>query len=454
MKHMYLFLGFTASVFATSLSAQTIPQNDKTNMKLFFSAATPKEEIVYVPPLPELTLLSGRVTAPTSCKGNVGLSISNAFTDGTLKKIYDNFSAIVDQLASKEGMIFLSSLYVSKSNPNLYQLITEGINLGISDYLSAMGSCEAMAESLVDVAAGPVIEMQQQTQLNDLVEKNAGRALEEDWNNIRVEDIVRGGMDKLAENGVDIFGEKKAGKNQPALDLVKDTFKYGWCIYRGMSKSDCQKYYKAGNKDLPRTSESQQLIIKNIEDLDRAGFIILGNKYLSICQGCETIEVKGTGVTSWIELAQKDIFQLVNTLSQKKIQELEDTDFMKVGFQPSITVDANYFRNLAVLEKDLEVRNMYANGWAYDVAYQRAIAMMDALENTLNALETSDDVGDAGLTNEIIRLQKQLLSERSRLERTAKRNNYQPKMYIRALLGASERLSAGKSPTGRIGDSL
>lgn len=454
MKITLSAIAVSTLLFVSSVNAQTIPENDKTTLKLFFSAATPTEPEVYVPPIPELTLLSSRVTAPNSCKGNIGLSITNAFTDGTIKKIFENFDGIVKGLATPSGMIFLGSLYVSKTNPNLYALVTKGFDLGINDYLSAMGSCEAMAEALVDIAADPVIDMQRKTKLNAFIEKNAETALDEEWNDWKVEDIVRGGMDELAEAGVDIFGQRRAGKNQPALDVIQDTLKYGWCIYRGFSKDECIKYYGENKSDLPRLSEAQEVIFESPEALNRTGLIILGNRYISICQGCETIETQGTGVNSWVTMEQNKIFAYINQLSQLPLEDITDKQYKLVGFPPSIIVDANYFRNLALLENDYEVRNLFAMGWAYDVAYQRAIVAMDALENSLNALQTSTDVENAGIRKEVEMQLQTLKDEREKLERTMSRNNYVPKMYVRSLLHVGPRLADGKSPLGEWGDSL
>lgn len=457
MKQMLLAIVAVAALSSTCVSANTIPENDKAALKLFFSASTPESDQnkPVIPPMPNLDLFSARVTAPTSCKGNVGLSISNAFTDGTLKKIYENFDAIVNQLASRDGAIYLGSLYLSKSNPPLYQLITEGVSVGVDDFLSAMGSCEAMAESLIDNVASPLIEMQKNTKLNKLVEENAQTALDEDWNDIRVEELVQGGMDKLAEEGVTIFGKKVAGKNQPPLD-INDTLKTGWCVYRGFTLDQCEAFMSDGDEDeeLEGTTETDKLIIATKEELKQAGVYLVGNKYLSICQGCESVTIENQGVSKFVEKEQRDIANNIKLLANKRINQIEEDEYKSVSFPPSIEADGNYFRNLAALNRDADVREMYIQGWAYDIAYQRSIHAMDMVENSLRAAGNTDDVKEAGLTKEYDRMLDQLESQRRRLERNADRNNYTPKMYIRSLLSVSQRLSDGKSPIGLRGVGL
>ncbi|EGR4213367.1 hypothetical protein DDN60_12560 [Vibrio cholerae] len=457
MKKCLLASVIIGALSGFSAQAQTIPENDKTALKLFFSASKPVEDINYIPPLPELSLMRGKVVASKSCKGNIGLSISNAFTDGTIKKIFENFDSIMEDLAGPDGAIFLASLYVSKTNPNVYQLVTEGIDMTLTDFLSAMGSCEAMAQSLVDIAADPIVEMQQQTKLNNLIEANAKTAIDKDWNNLKVEDMVRGGTDYLAEYGVKIFnGVRKGGKNQQSLDMISDTIHYGWCIYRGYTEKQCENEFKDNNKnkDLIGLTDYEKLIFRSEKDFHRLGMLIIGNKYLSMCNGCESINVSGQGVLVYLEQEQKKLFELINNLSKIKIRDITETQFNTVSIPPSIVADANYFRNLALLDNDMEVRNMYALGWAYDVSYQRAIILLDMLENSLKGLANSPTIENAGLQKEIERALSQVETERGFLTRHIERNNYRPKMYIRALLSVADRLSKGKSPLGEFGDGL
>ncbi|MDF9399160.1 hypothetical protein [Vibrio sp. 1180_3] len=434
-----------AGTMSTGASALTLSEADKTDMKLFFSAAAPPSEPINIP-LPPLTLLSGKVTMPTSCKGNVGLSITNAFTDGTLKKIYENFETIVKQLASKDGAIFLASLYISKSNPNLYQLIQEGIDLGINDYLSAMGSCSAIAESLVEHVGGPLSEMQRKTKLNKIVELNAETALENDWNNIRVEELIKSGLDAAAEDGFTIFGKKLGGKNQPPIDLIDNTVKYGWCIYRGLTRDECTNFYKNANStsELPNISETLKLITPTIGELNTAATIILGNKYISICKGCDSIDLNSYGIQAWIALKQQIIAQKIVKLSSKSIRTITSEEYESVGFSTSIRVDANYFRNLASLDRDVEVFNTYVSGWAYDVAYVQANHLMGEIRKSLISASGDKDIQDAGLNKEVDLLIETLQVEEDNLNNHSKVNNYRSKMYIERLLSAQKTRSSDK----------
>ncbi|MFC5079665.1 hypothetical protein VTH8203_01488 [Vibrio thalassae] len=429
---------------ATNVSASTVAEANKTDMKLFFSASTPTDYNVTPPPIPDLTLLSGKVSLPTSCKGNLGLSISNAFTDGTLKKIYENFDNIIRQLASTDGAIFMATLYISKSNPNLYQLIQEGLDLTMTDFLSAMGSCTTMANSLVEFVGEPLIEMQSKTKLNKIIEANAATALDQDWNHMRVEDVVKGGLDAAADAGFDIFGVLQGGKNQPAIDLMQNVVTYGYCIYRGLTQSECRQYYDQnnGSQPAPNASEAYKSVIGNVNNNKQIAEIILGNSHISVCNGCESIEVQPYGVQSYISQVQQMIATKIRVLANRDINTLSSEDYQSVGHEPVIRVDANYFRNLTTLDGDREIYEMYVMGWAYDIAYQRAWYAMDAIENSVKALLTETDIEKAGLIRQYEFKLETLDKERKRLEKHSENNNYVPKMYVKRLLSAQKQRSS------------
>lgn len=466
MKKHLIGTAIALAMFSTNSLAITIPQNDKTNLNIFFSASTPSNpDLNYVPPIPELTLARARVVSPKSCKGNLGLSISNAFTDGTLKKIFDNFSKVLEDLASPEGAMYLGALYLSKTNPNLYQLITEGFQLTIDDYLSAMGSCEAIAQSLVDRMPTPSAddEMKDAAQrsafakLHGAIERGADRAL--DWNKMKVEDVVTGGLDKLAERGITLWGnenkEGKAGKNQNPLAFINDTITYGWCVYRGFSKDECEKFYTSSNVgELIGSTDYEKLIFDTKQGFVEVAVFILGEEYLSICEGCSSISVSGRGIQAYIEREQAKVFNAINGLSQKPIRNISQTEYNAVSMPPAIQADANYFRNLALLESDAQVRNMYAKGWAYDVAYQRAQIAMDLVEKSLFGLTTEEKIVINGLEGQTRRMIDDLNRQRELLDRNSRRNSYTPRMYVLALLGAGQMLSEGRLPSGLEGRGL
>lgn len=452
MKLLRTTILATAIALSTSQSifAAVNDSSEIARRELFFGAAMPDTDTPTLPnSLPELTLLSAKVVAPTSCKGNVGLSLVNAFTDGTLKKIYENFSAIVSKMASRSGAIYLGSLYISKSNPNLYQLITEGVSLGMNDYLSAMGSCESMAESLVSMADDTVIEMQRSTKLNQLIEENA-KAASNKWSDVKVEDMVGDGLDYLAENGIELFGHRQGGADQDPINITSTTLKYGWCVYRGISKDNCEAYYNRESKEVPEITEKLDLILQNVNTipqkaLDIAGIHILGNQYLSLCSGCESVSIHAEGILDWMQGDKENLVIRINNLANKDITNITAKEYQTVGFPPLITAGPSYFRNLNVARNDSELRNMLIYGWAFDLAYQRALGLLDALEFSLKASRTIDDIDSNGLGNKVDSMLSDLQDQRDLLDIYTRRSNYTPLQYIHELLKVTKDTAEGNS---------
>ncbi|WP_122053626.1 hypothetical protein [Vibrio sp. Evd11] len=453
MKNLYKALLVSAAVFAASnANAVVTSANDKAQLNLFFGASKISQNASYIPPLPNLSLMSAKVVAPTTCNGSVSFAMSNAFTDGTIQKIYDNFDAILKQLASKEGLIYLSSLYVSKSNPALYQLITEGIDLSITDLLSSIGSCEAMANSIIEnVADDTVIEMQRSTALNQIIEQNAQKAIDKDWNNISVDDVFKKGADLASQKGFTIFGQTKGGDGQPALDIVKDTFSIGWCIYRGYTKDQCRDSRARNPNLLQDKDKSTSQIIVDVTSLNYAGARLVGNSYVSICKGCSTIKVASKNVTDYMMDVQSEYENRIRDLTRKHINTITVAEFKRVSVTNSIEADANYFRNLAVLDNDPQIHAQYISGWAFDIAYFETINVLKMLEFSIKGAKSTDDIDKAGLTKEFDRMLDQVESRRRELREFSIANNYTPRMYVRALLRVSERVSKGDSPLGKSG---
>lgn len=443
-----------ASTFCSNSMAAITSENDQAKLNLFFSASNAKGDAgIYIPPLPDITLLSAKMTAPSSCNGDVGFAMVDAFTDGTLKRIYENFEGVLKELASPGGMIYLASLYVSKSNPSLYQLLTEGINIGITDFLSAMGSCEAMANAINENLLEPSAEMEQKSKLGAIIEKNAA-SINETWGDMKVDDVIKDGAEKLAKEGYDIFGFMKGGENQPPIDMIESTLSMGWCIYRGYGEKECKDWKKKNPNKLIDESANQSNIIDTPTALNYAGVTLLGNSYISVCKGCETVKQGEKEVMDYLNYVQKYYTTKINNLSYKDISKIEAKDYKSVSYAGAIVADANYFRNLAVLENDVKIHDQYVQGWAFDLAYLEVVNILNTLEVTLKAVEVTEDMKSSGLDAEVGRMIDSVDMKRTELASFVETNNYRPRMYVVALLRVADRVSRGESILGADGDAL
>lgn len=440
----------------TALANTSNSANDKAKMNLFFGTSAIGKSSDYTPPLPRLTLMSGKVVAPNSCNGDVSFAVTNAFTDGTLKRIYENFDEILSSLMSKGGLIYMASLYISQSNPHFYQLITEGIGVSITDFLSQMGSCEAIANSLVDNVMtnediNPVYEIQKNSRLNKIIETNAESQLGL-WKDVKVEDVYKKGADEAAQRGFTIFGRQKAGDGQDALDVVNDVLQVGWCVYRGFTKEECEKYRESKPDELIDSDHLASKVIKDANGINEAGMRLVGNSYISVCSGCDTITTPPQDAVEYLTDLQSIFAARISNVAVKNINTVTSEEYQSVSSGYSIVADANYLRNLAVLENDPEVRRQFIDGWAYDLAYYEILQVISLVRQSIKGAESTSDIQTAGLSAQMQTMLKQLDRRVVEIENYNASTNYKPRMYVVALLSVGDRVSKGLAPLGDIRD--
>ncbi|WP_342609073.1 hypothetical protein [Vibrio tritonius] len=440
-----LLCGVSVNAYATDDSSANAYNQatdlDRTRLFADFGAGLPKGDTAFSAAIPDLTLLSAKVTGLNSCNGNVGLSVVNAFTDGTLQKIWSKFTTVLKKLASPGGAIYLTSVYISKSNPEVYGLITNGFSIGVKDFLSALGSCESMAKAIVN-RADPLIQAQQQTKLNALIEQNAKSASE--WSKVDLTTYMKTGLDEAVDAGVTWFGGKRGGADQDPVELVHDSLKYGYCVLRGWTVDQCTSAFSNDGK-ISDIEERDKQLYSSISDITSAGQTILGDEYLSVCNQCESVKVDGHGLVDYLNNIQLSIYEIIQNLAEKKITSITADEYLTVGFNPDIQVNASYFNALALVSNDTNLWKHYAYGWAYDVAYQRSITMVDRLIQMIKQAKKTEEASDSGLTPEMQELIQELRTQRSTLIDNAQSRGYHPKKYINMLLSLPERKSSSAS---------
>lgn len=434
-----VILSFAGPAFAQYNSAVSQAQLD-----LHFAASTDSDGVYYTPQYRDIDLFGAKVSGLDSCDGNIGLTITNAFNDGTIKRIYENFSSILKSFDGSSAAIYLSSLYIQKSNAGLYQLITEGIDIGLDDFLSGMASCEAIAASAVSMVPDSVVEAQKATQLNDIIERNSSK-FNKNWSDVDITKYVKSGINKTYSSGLNWFGGMRGGENQPAADIVRGAVKYGYCIYRGVSKTQCESTNTLAQVDknaianeagakLQSEQEMEQILLGDgLDTLQDAAVQIIGNEYLTICEGCETVSIKAGGIKAYMTSTQEVVYKDLVDLASKPVNQITDKELLKVsGAPPLITTE--YFRAFALLESNWDRRNQYINGVAYDVAYQRSLAIMDRIEASLVASQDTPEVKNGGVTQNISKFIDKLDKERQRLILDAEAKNYTPLQYSNSTL--------------------
>jgi hypothetical protein len=195
-------------------------------------------------------------------------------------------------------------------------------------------------------------------------------------------------------------------------------------------------------------------VLLNVPAFNQAAEMLLGNSHVSICNGCSTINTSAKESKHYLLQVQKVFEARIKQLSLKQISQITEDEYKSVSINNSIVADANYFRNLAVLNQDLELKADYISGWAFDMAYFETLTVLTMLESSIIAAMNTDDVAKSGLTAHYDRQLMQVEFRRRELKEFTDKNNYTPRMYVSALLQVTDRVSKGLSPLGKFGNDL
>ncbi|EAW7984079.1 integrating conjugative element protein [Salmonella enterica] len=157
----------------------------------------------------------------------------NGVTDGFQQLMGEVIESATSAVASLPAMV------IQRANPQLYDLLTNGVLQGRLDFDKSLLSCQKMAGKMTDYALSPAWTQSAQA------ENYQGIAASE-------KDAVRADQraaEKAAEKGKRwVGGEHRGGKGQPPIKLVRDTTVAGYNILNNrsatstssVSSNDCQ----------------------------------------------------------------------------------------------------------------------------------------------------------------------------------------------------------------------
>lgn len=132
----------------------------------------------------------------------------NGVTDGFQQLMGEVIESATSAVASLPAMV------IQRANPQLYDLLTNGVLQGRLDFDKSLLSCQKMAGKMTDYALGPAWTQSAQA------ENYQGIAASE-------KDAVRADQraaEEAAEKGKRwVGGERRGGKGQPPIKLVRDT---------------------------------------------------------------------------------------------------------------------------------------------------------------------------------------------------------------------------------------
>ncbi|EGQ9284591.1 hypothetical protein F7U66_01790 [Vibrio parahaemolyticus] len=386
------------------------------------------------------TVLRGRFRGAGSCRGNVGVSIANAFTDGRFKEMYEEAPGVVRGLVSKEGAIYLSTLFVQKSNPNLYEFLTEGFNLGFADFLDGVRSCEALGDTLMQSSV--MSDLSSAATMTSVERMATG---EYDWG----EDITkyREKLDEATSEGVKWFfgdeddGSKMAGgETTPPISVVTDSVVVGSCLNRGVETEVCDEDVPSSlpeadeKKESPYNRMLRVTFGEEVKDIREVAQEILGEKSIRICTGCDTSTQEGRGAQAFLDRHKKDIYEKLGEIYYRDPEDISDKEYEDVSAPGAINVTYTHLRGLQLLQGDAHSQRVYSTGLAFDVSYLRTMFALDELERAFAATLLDGKTAASGMTSEIRTYRDLVRSERERLERHYRERGYTPQGYAKKLL--------------------
>lgn len=167
---------------------------------------------------------------------DVGSTVSNQ-----LNGVTNGFRSMMsDVVTNASGAVAsLPAMIIQRSNPALYDLLTNGVMQGRLDFDKSKLSCERMSEQLADATVGG--RMQQS-------------AKAENWQNIASHNKDAVSAQKQAERQAGnegrswIGGRKRGGSGQAPISVVQDTTKAGYNLLYGRTDTTSDEAVSGGGK--------------------------------------------------------------------------------------------------------------------------------------------------------------------------------------------------------------
>lgn len=222
-------------------------------------------------------LMCGNFDIKTTVKNQL-----NGITEG-FKDLYSNvIESATGAVASLPAMI------IQRANPQLYDILSNGMYQAKIDFDSLKTSCEEMSSKLADhVMGNKWLESAKLENFKEIVstETDAKKAKKKSEKE----------MGKKGQTW--IGGEKKGGEGQERIEVLKDIVKSGFNILQGRNVLDKSK--------VPETQCDGMLCTEWHSPEEAAEWVrdVLGDKSLSTCETCGTpaSTKAGTGLAPKIE---------------------------------------------------------------------------------------------------------------------------------------------------------
>lgn len=322
-------------------------------------------------------LMCGNFDMKTTVKNQL-----NGITEG-FKDLYSNV------IASATGAVAsLPAMIIQRANPQLYDMLTNGLYQAKLDFDSLKTNCEEMSNKLADFAmdskwakmAG--LESYKEITATETDAKTAKKKAEKD----------------NGEKGIAwVGGEKRGGQGQKAIDVIADVVGAGYNMALGRGVTEKNAVVKCDG--------SLCTTWKSPAEAAEYGRRVLGSKTLSTCTTCGTPpkEQAGTGLAPEIEKSTNEksakLEAVLNT-DKPTATQLNELSTSTVGITRGLIealkedadapiLGARLSQELAIsqeLEKALMLRRMLLTGMKEPNVSNNEAAQAD-LEKSLKLLD-------------------------------------------------------------------
>ncbi|MDN2483912.1 hypothetical protein [Vibrio agarivorans] len=445
-------IGVFPSAHATLAHGGTLSERARRESLLAYFSASEASRGPAERSKPFLTLFSAKVTGLDSCDGDIGLAISNSFKNGRLKMIYENFDNVLDAMMSSGGAIYLAGLYVQKSNPGLYSILTNGINLGVEDLLNGIASCEGMLNAAATFVPQSAYDAGNKTKrLEALVESGDINFQQLDIVDFfktpaqaagnTLTDMISKGQTYWNKDGVvtENMGGDDPSSSEP-IAFVKTSAMKGYCVLRGIKADDC-----IVNSD-PNPSEGNQVDItkdpmfqlyfgtqenRHIELVSDLSNEIYGELEVTFCDGCQMGSIAGKGLIHHFAEQRTEIADKLTEIMgySAPVASVTSDELREVSAPRGFYMQTLHIKALEYLHSDPELQTALINGLAMDAAFIRTLWIGNFYIDAFRSIKDHSMIKSAMLDGEARNLERGAITEMDNFTRFVNQQSYYPGQY-------------------------
>lgn len=279
-------------------------------------------------------LARANVNISNSCGSfSPAIAVGSSFAQGNLSTMFD---AVITN--AKGAVMGLASRLIQEANPGLFKFLQHGVDAGYTDYLSALQSCEGVQDLLVDNAPDSVMgKLAMGDKLLDAASPNTS---------VDISAFMKSKELRNGNGGVKgIDGQKYGGKTTPALKVVSQTVKAGWCMLTESGTGLCRGVVNGGSGNAMPVLKKEFPTALDAESFARN---LIGEVEMRSCEGCDSVKSTPPQTVSQLIDAEAVIAkgQLSALMRNYKPNSIRTSDLESISAS-TYPITRNMFLNLS-----------------------------------------------------------------------------------------------------------